>query len=632
MGQVIRALHQRRRQNRIDHLRSIDHDVAFVLCAHRALGELPLLSNLRCGVWYVPPEHASGSCYFKSTDGHVGCWGFSLSRLNLQVALAAARAGGVVLVDSTRSGKRFPDALTKTVPIWCCVVNRALAIERQREGRQRDASAWDTALHLPDWIPPSETSQIEARLGGWVEALLRPALAPVLAQLSKALDRPLRPGWLCPPAEEARAASHAPTAMDDALSRYARQAVTESEAAAARGQPFAWVHCLCASEVSSAEYARARCGGYEYIQGAADDEENWARALTASQWWAWREEVVRVAARDPEAAEAMLSERMASEVATRRQLGVRGPGEGGTLTGAPAVASGADIASGGADGASGVKGASEPPSGARADALVSHPTAEAAAGAASGSGGVPRTDEHSETGGVGRCHDVASQPPSLCGASDVHGICTVWTSGVLIAARANAQPPAVWEHADAVLDVGSTAGGWGEAGGAGKVGAAGAAGEAGKVGAAGAAGEAGKVGAAGEAQTAESAGRAYLHVPIEDEGPGLSKRAQPSKDWWQRVVLPRALRFAASHLCAGRRLLICCERGDDRSPTVAAAALLALFGPDVSTLRPAAELARTPRPPFSKEAIRARLALLQGAHPGAHIPRALIKEVPRAPS
>lgn len=44
VGQFLSALHQRRRQNRINHLqylvtvRSIEHDVAFVLCAHRALG------------------------------------------------------------------------------------------------------------------------------------------------------------------------------------------------------------------------------------------------------------------------------------------------------------------------------------------------------------------------------------------------------------------------------------------------------------------------------------------------------------------------------------------------------------------------------------------------------------------
>ena len=38
-----------------------------------------------------------------------------LTRLNLQVALTAAANGSVAVVDATRSGKRFPDALSKTV-------------------------------------------------------------------------------------------------------------------------------------------------------------------------------------------------------------------------------------------------------------------------------------------------------------------------------------------------------------------------------------------------------------------------------------------------------------------------------------------------------------------------------------
>jgi tRNA A64-2'-O-ribosylphosphate transferase len=35
-----------------------------------------------------------------------------------------------VLVDSTRRGKRMPDALSKTVPIWCAVINLATAVSK----------------------------------------------------------------------------------------------------------------------------------------------------------------------------------------------------------------------------------------------------------------------------------------------------------------------------------------------------------------------------------------------------------------------------------------------------------------------------------------------------------------------
>lgn len=29
-------------------------------------------------------------------------------------------------MDSTRKGKRFPDSMSKTIPIWTCVLNRAI--------------------------------------------------------------------------------------------------------------------------------------------------------------------------------------------------------------------------------------------------------------------------------------------------------------------------------------------------------------------------------------------------------------------------------------------------------------------------------------------------------------------------
>ena len=66
----------------------------------------PAFANLRCGLWYL--RQAQQTCYYKSTDGHFGNWGFSSTRLNLHVAFEAARHGGCVLVDATKKGKVFP--------------------------------------------------------------------------------------------------------------------------------------------------------------------------------------------------------------------------------------------------------------------------------------------------------------------------------------------------------------------------------------------------------------------------------------------------------------------------------------------------------------------------------------------
>lgn len=89
----------------------------------------------------------------------MGQWAFSLRRLNLQVLDFVAERGGVVLVDSTRRGKSMPDALSKTVPVWCAVVNRVVF----GEGR---------VYVPPGVVGGSERAQMEGRVGGFVEAFL----------------------------------------------------------------------------------------------------------------------------------------------------------------------------------------------------------------------------------------------------------------------------------------------------------------------------------------------------------------------------------------------------------------------------------------------------------------------------
>ena len=78
------------------------------------------------------------------------------------------RVCSLILVDSTRSGKRIPDALSKTVPIWCAVLNRALLIRYP----DLEKHAWDIKLYTPPAVVSmQEHDQIEQRLDGWAEAL-----------------------------------------------------------------------------------------------------------------------------------------------------------------------------------------------------------------------------------------------------------------------------------------------------------------------------------------------------------------------------------------------------------------------------------------------------------------------------
>lgn len=78
-------------------LRSIKQDANFVSEVAAAY-ELPLVANERCGSWYISPEQKKQSAYFKSTDGHMAQWSFSLRRLNLQVLETIGKFDGYVLL------------------------------------------------------------------------------------------------------------------------------------------------------------------------------------------------------------------------------------------------------------------------------------------------------------------------------------------------------------------------------------------------------------------------------------------------------------------------------------------------------------------------------------------------------
>ncbi|KAL8685715.1 MAG: hypothetical protein Q9218_007585 [Villophora microphyllina] len=224
-------------------LYSIDHDSLFVqrIAKHY---KLPVIANERCGSWYIPPKLKAGSAYFKSTDGHTGQWGFSTRRLNLQILDIVAKQGGCIIVDSTRRGKSMPDALSKTIPIWCAVMNRFLFQEKNV----------DVEFYTPDSVvSASEHSQIESQLPGFVnEAKL---LNLPLACLRHRLSKPLRPFWVTP------------------------------------DQPFPLLsnnesyHPIICTTSSHRVYGTENSEN-GYIQGAGDDSEGWSRGLTPSIFWA----------------------------------------------------------------------------------------------------------------------------------------------------------------------------------------------------------------------------------------------------------------------------------------------------------------------------------------------------------
>jgi len=63
----------------------------------------------------------------------------------------------------------MPDALSKTVPIWCAVVNRAIA----KKFPLGISPEWETDLFTPPAsVSRQEHHQIEKRIDKWAEGLM----------------------------------------------------------------------------------------------------------------------------------------------------------------------------------------------------------------------------------------------------------------------------------------------------------------------------------------------------------------------------------------------------------------------------------------------------------------------------
>ncbi|KXH60200.1 initiator tRNA phosphoribosyl transferase [Colletotrichum salicis] len=243
-------------------LRSITQDAEFVKNVAASFGR-PLVANERCGSWYIRPADKRASAYFKSTDGHTNAWKFSTRRLNLHLLELVGRHDGCIIVDSTRRGKRMPDALSKTIPIWCAVLNAALfpdlALDPARQKHLR-------LFTPPNVVSASEHAQIAALLPSFLTSLK--SLDLDLPTLRAHISKPLRPFWVTQETQLPSAAS----AGDDDDNAENGNVVFEDY------HPI--ICCTSSRRVAGTEMSEAG-----YIQGAGDDTENWALGLTAEVFW-----------------------------------------------------------------------------------------------------------------------------------------------------------------------------------------------------------------------------------------------------------------------------------------------------------------------------------------------------------
>lgn len=178
-------------------------------------------------------------------------WDFNIRRNNLHLIPILVQHNGCIIVDSTRKGKRIPDALSKTIPIWCCTINRAVDIYRHRHNQSHNGAAWDLTFHsLPSAVSRSEHAQIESKIDSFVTRLLDSGVD--IEAVSDKLTKPLRPIWFTPQSYDVLIES--PPDFQDA--------------------DFCPVVCVSASE--AVETGCQSRPGYLYVQGSADDQEAWA--------------------------------------------------------------------------------------------------------------------------------------------------------------------------------------------------------------------------------------------------------------------------------------------------------------------------------------------------------------------
>ncbi|QSZ35585.1 hypothetical protein DSL72_008455 [Monilinia vaccinii-corymbosi] len=252
-------------------LRSILEDAEFARSVANAYHR-PLIANERCGSWYIDPNEKGGSAYFKSTDGHTGVWKFSSRRLNLHLLEIMGNNDGCIIVDSTRRGKRIPDALSKTIPIWCCVLNRVF-FPSDSDAHQLYAP--------PQVVSNSEHAQMTSLIPQFVKAFQTLNL-PIETFRDK-IQKPIRPIWVTPESQ-----------------------VSDTSEIFEDFHPV--ICCTVSRRVSGGEVSE---GGY--IQGAGDDTENWAHGLTPKIFWANQEILLETGEDDlPELIDMLISQSSSS--------------------------------------------------------------------------------------------------------------------------------------------------------------------------------------------------------------------------------------------------------------------------------------------------------------------------------
>ena len=226
--------------------------------------DFPIIPNERCGLWYVPPEDFKQTSYFKSTDGHTNQWDFSTRRLNFHLFPTLRSSGGIIIVDSTRRGKKIPDALSKTIPIWCAVLNYIMLLSQRGSD---DIDITDVLFTPPETISKTEYDMIARRIPDLVGKLVKLDIVDGNELFILLQGKLLRPFWVYPGS----------SLLQSSRDVFTGEITGDSWNVPQHANIIPIILCTISYRAQDGHDKRH---GFTYVQGAADDHELWSEGLT----------------------------------------------------------------------------------------------------------------------------------------------------------------------------------------------------------------------------------------------------------------------------------------------------------------------------------------------------------------
>lgn len=147
-------------------------------------------------------------------------------------------------------------------------LNQGSATSNELGTACQDPPGWDCSLHLPLWVSETEKAMIEDRLEGWTKEL--EASGADMASIVSYLRKPLRPLWISQ-----------------------KTVIWLNEVPEYYSWDFTPVILVSASTTSSSFQHRTTSEfSWNYIAGAGDDEESWARGLLPDLFWKYAYDLI----------------------------------------------------------------------------------------------------------------------------------------------------------------------------------------------------------------------------------------------------------------------------------------------------------------------------------------------------